>query len=496
MSKNKIIGFACGLSLFAAGACNSTYEPGESIASSAAVYSFSVRSAAGDLKGVDTVFFSVDIIGAKIFNADSLPYGTRVSALIPSVKTLDGVSVCEFIVPRAGMTDTIINLISHPSDSVDFSHGPVTLRIVSPDALVERRYSVQVNVHQMKSDSLEWALTQRSPLPGGLANAVCAGTAVSGGKMFCASADASGNYALCKSSDPYLTGAWESVQQAFDGLSVDPTSLRGGESTLYILGTTGRLYTSTDEGASWSDSGRDYCEMFGEMNGYPVGTALDAAGKYVLVNGETGATESLPSDDFPVQGATAGVKYRFPMSMGSQMVIAGGRTPSGELSRDAWTFDGQNWMKVTGLRQIPEGLEGMAMVAYTTFEENDAWDADRYPSLLLFGGRDKTGVPQKTVYVSRDYGMSWNKASELLQLPDYFPACSFMSGHVFNHMTKADDASAAMLRAFAPYSRATEPVHEWEVPYIYLTGGTCADGTLNAYIWRGVINRLSFKPLI
>lgn len=178
------------------------------------------------------------------------------------------------------------------------------------------------------------------------------------------------------------------------------------------------------------------------------------------------------------------------------MVIAGGRTASGELSRDAWTFDGTNWIKVTGLRQLPKGLEGATLVAYTTFEENNAWDADRYPSLLLFGGRDVEGVPQKKVYVSRDYGMSWGEASELLQLPDYFPACSFMSGLVFNHLTTANDSDASMLRAFATCSRATEPVREWEVPYIYLTGGTCADGTLNAYIWRGVINRLSFKPLI
>ncbi len=495
MSKNKIIGFACGLSLFAAGACNSTYEPGESMASSAAVYSFSVSSVAGDLKGIDTVFFSVDLPGARIFNADSLPYGTRVSALIPKVKTLDGVSVCEFIVPRAGKSDTIINLISNPSDSVDFSHGPVTLRIVSPDAAVERFYRVQVNVHQIKTDSLEWAMSGRSPLPGGLTNAVSAGTAICGGKVFCASSDASGNYALCKSSDPY-TGVWENIDGAFGGLPVDPSSLRGGKNTLYVLGTAGRLYTSTDEGASWTDTGRDYVELFGEMNGYPVGTALGANGNYVLLNGASGSEEVLPGVDFPVQGASAGVDYRFPMSTGPQMVIAGGRTASGELSRDAWAFDGTGWLKVTGLRRLPVGLEGATLVAYTTFEENNAWDADRYPSLLLFGGRDTAGNPQKTVYVSRDYGMTWKEASTLLQLPDYFPACSFMSGLVFNHLTKADDEGAAMLRAFAPQSRATEPVHEWEVPYIYLTGGTCADGTLNAYIWRGVINRLSFKPLI
>ena len=46
-----------------------------------------------------------------------------------------------------------------------------------------------------------------------------------------------------------------------------------------------------------------------------------------------------------------------------------------------------------------------------------------------------------------------------------------------------------------PASRATQPVTEWDCPYIYVFGGVTPTGGLSNNIWRGVINRLSFKPL-
>ena len=496
MSRHKIFGLACGLSLLGLGACNSTYEPGESIASSVAVYSFSVKSNGKDLADVDTVFFSVDLLNARIFNADSLPYGTRVSSLVPRVRTLDGVSVCEFHVKRPGKSDTIYNFITHPEDSIDFSNGPVTLRIVSPDASVERNYSVSVNVHKMKSDSLEWSLKSRTAIPTELTSPTGSGSAECGGKLYCLTTDASGRYSLGVTDDAFA-GEWRFVSAPFAGMeAVEPSSLRGGERTLYILGKSGQLYTSADGGQNWADGGRRYLELYGELGGYPVGTAIGADGDYVLVNPSTGAEEALPGADFPVSGASAGVRFAFPMSSGEQMVILGGRTASGALSDAAWAFDGKSWLKLTGTMSLPAGMEGMTLVPYSTFDGDNAWDAQSYSSLLAFGGMDAAGVASRTVYVSRDYGMSWRKADKLLQLPDYFAAARGMQGFVITHLTKSSDAEAAMTKIFAPLSRATEPVTQWEVPYIYLIGGTTADGRLYPDMWRGVINRLSFKPLI
>ncbi len=44
-------------------------------------------------------------------------------------------------------------------------------------------------------------------------------------------------------------------------------------------------------------------------------------------------------------------------------------------------------------------------------------------------------------------------------------------------------------------SRIDKPVTSWECPYIFLFGGTAADGSLIPGVTRGVINRFTFKPI-
>lgn len=493
MSKLNILGIVFGLSILSLGSCNSTYEPGESIASSAAVYSFSVKGTTNQLADVDTVFFTVDLIKSQIFNADSLPYGTRVNALIPSVKTLDGVSAMEYIVKRPGLSDTVYDFIKNPNDSIDFSNGPVSLHIVSPDGLVERTYTVTVNVHKIKSDSLEWALTKRVQLPTSLPGTVArTGAALAGEKAYILTADNTGLYSLMSSEDAY-SGVWVEVESDLGTLGNPvPESLRGGDENLYILNGAGRMFSSSDGGENWTDSGFDYAEIFGELSGVPVGTTRMSDGTYGILNGTTGAVEALPGDDFPVTGASAGVLFSFPMSTNPNLVILGGRTASGTLCDAAWCFDGTNWARLSNTPLPDGGLENMALVPYTSFADANVWDTEEYACLLAFGGRNASGEARRTVYISRDYGMSWRVADELLQLPEYFPASYGMQGFVMNHLTKAED----LARIPGMMSRATKPVTSWEVRYIFLAGGYTADGNNSPYLWCGVINRLSFKPLI
>ena len=46
-----------------------------------------------------------------------------------------------------------------------------------------------------------------------------------------------------------------------------------------------------------------------------------------------------------------------------------------------------------------------------------------------------------------------------------------------------------------PVSRVSAPITQWECPYIYLFGGLSNDLTLRQTLWRGTINRLTFKPI-
>ena len=47
----------------------------------------------------------------------------------------------------------------------------------------------------------------------------------------------------------------------------------------------------------------------------------------------------------------------------------------------------------------------------------------------------------------------------------------------------------------APISRASTEITEWNTPYIYMFGGVNNNYTLYNTVWRGVINRLEFKPI-
>lgn len=59
----------------------------EVIYGSTQVKGFNLKADAKVLSALDSVFFSIDLVNAQIFNADSLPYGTRVNKLVLQITT-------------------------------------------------------------------------------------------------------------------------------------------------------------------------------------------------------------------------------------------------------------------------------------------------------------------------------------------------------------------------------------------------------------------------
>ena len=45
-------------------------------------------------------------------------------------------------------------------------------------------------------------------------------------------------------------------------------------------------------------------------------------------------------------------------------------------------------------------------------------------------------------------------------------------------------------------TRAAKPVTKWDCPYIYVFGGYGNNGMVQNSIWKGVVNRLTFKPIV
>lgn len=146
--------------------CNSnTYQPGEDTASSVAVASFSLSKNDEVIENLDTVFFSIDLNTAQIYNADSLPYGTVVDKLVPVIKLVGLASKAELKSINEDGTETIHDYLANQNDSVNFANGPVYFTVASPNDEVEYTYTIKVNVHKVVSDSLVWGETARAALP-------------------------------------------------------------------------------------------------------------------------------------------------------------------------------------------------------------------------------------------------------------------------------------------------------------------------------------------
>lgn len=503
MTNKPITGLAILCATLFAGGCNSDYEPGESIASSVVVNSFSLSEDDDVLENLDSVFFSIDLAKGTIFNADSLPYGTKISKLVPQINTLEGASLAELTVKRPGLGDTVYNYLTNPNDSIDFSNGPVSLKLKSPDGLVEKTYSITVNVHKLKTDSLSWSQIDRTTLPTTLASVKMQKSAQMGEKIFCLTSDGS---KYCLASGSPESGIWQKEEVTF-GFTPDVASFNASCEALYILDRNGRLYTGN--GSSWSATNVTLTNIYGAYGSDIVGCNENAASP-VIVRYPSNTVSPMP-DGFPVRGTSQPVHFTFPLSGEEQMVMVGGKDIDGHTLDAVWAFDGNSWMKIntltTGMR-----LTGITLVPYFTFRESYAWTTTKYTTLFAFGGKDIDGKNSKEVFISTDFGMSWTKAGQLMQLPDYIPAMCDAQGFVISTEYTSRSAQQQWVSFPGPRrpvgaridnswlstlpSRATKPVESWECPYIYIFGGLDENGQLCNTIWRGAINRLTFKPII
>lgn len=470
-------------------ACNSDVESTTTVsASSAIITSFSLTEDDDVLENLDSVFFSIDLAKGLIYNADSLPYGTDVTKLIPVISTMDGASLLELTVKRSGGSDTVYDYLTNSTDSIDFTN-PVALRMISPDGATELNYTVNVNVHKMKPDSLTWSQVDRRELPSAFATPAEQRTTRSLDRLYCLTRYQSG-YCISQSpadlgslNDPDATMEnWTNITPTF-GFTPDVTTFTATDDALYILSTDGTLYKSADGGSSWSSTGEALNNIIGGYGTELLGNAL-VGSTWEIHSYPSGNVQALPQG-MPVSGMSVPVCYKFALSPDPQLIFTGGRKADGTLSNATWGFDGSSWIQIskTGL---PEGLEGVALIPYFTFNVSTSWNVTEYPTILAVGGRKADGSLNTTVYRSSDYGYIWSEADDLLQMPDFIPAMYDSQAYVI----------ISVLQAPVAVTKVSKPIENWDCPYIYLFGGRKADGTLYNTVWRGVINRLSFKPIV
>lgn len=479
--------------------------------SGVALKGFSLKSDDSVLNNLDSVFFSIDLNTAQVFNANPLPMGTDVSALAVSL-SYDACSEAKLYAPSAkeGEEPTEINYLDNADSKINFANGPVRLHLVSADGTNQRDYYLSVNVNDVKTDSLYWGEMAYAPLPGSLNNAVAQKTVKMGDKAYCLTSDGSA-YCMSVSEDPYV-GEWHSASAVFPA-AVDVRSLTATNAELFILDKAGHLLKSSD-GQTWSDTGCEWAAITAVYKGARkdasndrlLGLRLDG-GRYYHTS-YPATEEQEAATDFPVGGNSATIMFDSKWSDAPQIMTVGGRGADGALSGATWAYDGQTWAKLSS--GLPKAT-GYAVVPYVISETDTiSWRVKESDVLLAFGGKTEKEI-NRTVYVSRDYGVTWQKGSQLLQLPKVMPAVYDADALVFAKlMTEGDDAAAVcrwrkvflempvMLNAGGyrgVASRAVKPITEWECHYIYMFGGLVDNGALTPQVWRGVVNHQLSRPL-
>lgn len=466
------------------------------------VKSFKLKANANILSSLDTVFFSIDLANAQIYNADSLPYGTRVNKLVVQIAT-DACSVIELNVPRENKADSVINYITNSTDSIDFSHGPVRLHLVSFDGTAERDYTIKVNVHQMEPDSLYWNEMAKRELPTNL-TLPTAQKAVKYQDNVVSLTGNGGSYNLAVTDNPYNDN-WQ-VEDVTFGFTPDVNSLTATNDALYILADDGTLYRSTD-GKQWESTAEQWHHIYGGYDSKLLGVKERETG-YTLVSYPAGE-EVQASEEMPIEFTGQICELSTKWSAQPQVVMLGGRKASGEFSNDMWGYDGKQWTRLS--KKFPKAIGNAVMFNYRVAKvDTTTWSVTELPVLIAMCGENASGLNDK-VYVSRNSGLDWKEGDDLLQLPSYIAPRTEAQAIIVDQTVA--ESRATMQGVWKEYqskplsgwwkidgrewyqSRAVAPITQWDVPYIYLFGGYNRAGNLYNSVWRGVINRLVFKPL-
>jgi hypothetical protein len=516
MNKRFAASSLAALSLFLGGvvvSCNSddtvdTVDTGytsDMLYSSTAITSFSLQADDDVLENLDSIYFTIDLEGQQIYNADSLPLGTDVSKLVPEIGTSDASKVVISYTDADGEAQEV-EYDSEDPDTICFN-SPVRVAVTSYNESYTRTYTIKINVHKQEPDSLCWGDMAYSALPA-INSATDAVTVEKSGEVYCYSTNGTA-YQRAHTADPSEAVAnWTSESVNF-GFTPDLQTLTTTDDAFYVLADDGALWASTD-GLAWSSTGKNWTWIYGAYQNRVVGVAKSGSNYVNATYPEpTGFSATAIADGLPVSGTSHMFTFTTEWSTAPQGIIAGGRTENGKLTSAVWGYDGTSWVKFANMpSQI--ALDGMSLFPYFTFKTNtDNWETTTISTIFAMGGRTAGGALNREVYVSRDLGLNWHVADTLLQMPADIESFSHARALVIKKTLYARSAGANSWKKLALRSlpagwsildgnygsRAVTPITEWQCPYIYIYGGKDANGDLRDMVLRGVINRLTYKPL-
>ena len=316
------------------------------------------------------------------------------------------------------------------------------------------------------------------------------------GTFYCLTTD---GQKACIASTANLQDDWTEREVTLPA-NADIQSFTAGGNTLYILDADAHLFKSTDAGSSWSDTGAAMSYIYGEYDTEIIGCLRRADCKYVQISYpsafDASTAPALP-EGCPVEGTSTLLIFTTEWSTRPTAITTGGRDASGNVTGASWGYDGSSWLNLSIAPGLPRS--GMSVFSYTARRTDSYWSSTSYEVFLAFGGEKADGTVSNETWISFDRGIHWTQARQTLQIPEHFPLLHDATTIVAEQKMTVSATSARSL-VWKDYPASPLPSRasidtSWECPYIYVIGGYNAAGTLSPTIWRGAINRLTYRPL-
>lgn len=386
--------------------------------------------------------FYIDNFAGLIYNPDSLPYQTRLDSLFPD------------IVFFSSNGDVLINdtLAWKTGDILDFRQE-LYLTNHSDDGKHQKTYLIKVNVHQINPDSMVMnAVSSKFPLV-----AARNKTISYHGQFKSFFAPDQGSVLSYTSSDQGINWTADAPPVGLDDTMLIQ-SLNEFQDKYYLLSQQGKLYSSSDL-TQWQ-VGTDSIAvkaLFGKIEGRKflsedvlAGIVYDKEGalRFARYQGDSAGWEigeEIPKQ-FPVRDYAIS-DYKT-VTQVSYISLLGGEDAEGELNNDTWsTMDGLYWIKVNSKPSSIEPRKGASLFYY---DDN----------MYYYGGVNKLGQRDSSLYISYNNGFTWSTADSIHQFN------GIQEGLAYQHILIEEDK------------------------YIWIFGGE--SGSISNKVWKGNIHRKLF----
>ena len=472
------------LSLVMFTACQKDEKGKNIVSNSVRISAFSLKADSTVLDNLDKVFFTIDLENGLIYNADSLPKGTIITELKFNITTDSASQV------NITTIDTTYNYLKNKNIANNL-FNPAKIEVVSQSGDYKKNYQLKVNVHKLDPDQLYWGGVQYASLPGN--GTLKAQHTVKYQELIYCFMTRDDKHMLAIATHP--AEEWQITELALN-FTPNWQSLRASDDVIGVLDSDNILYTTTD-GVNWTSTGNRYVAIIGCIGNEILTLTQDGNNYYHDKYPQPeGYTPQPISAKFPIEGFSDMVLYNSPWLTHPQGMIVGGRTADGNLTGALWGYDGNTWALLNN--QLPE-REGASFFTFVTFFTDDNWVTSELPTWFVLGGLNEQSA-LRDIWVSNNYGITWQKSENTLMIPGYINSRGYASVVVCDepvNTTYSTWQSVDMLpipegyRHIPTYSSTEERL----IPYIYMFGGSYSRGSIYDQVWRGTINRLRFEPI-